>query len=923
MSKAELDLKQLKLMEKRFTDLSYSRLERMLAGFSIAQSDCIQLIPLLFHVNHPMLPGYVDKQTPCGLPNYSPDKTVKSIAKTISRSFKYQSRAYLQYQVLGLYLMGSSGTLGQSIKSDLDLWVVIDPGMELIDRDRIYRKSKNISQWLASKGVELNCYLVGESDFRVNKSKPLSKENCGDTQNFLLLDEFYRTAIWLCGRKPLWWMVPANENYAEFSTRLIKQRYLHRADWIDFGEVASIPASEYFSASLWQLYKSIESPYKSLLKLLLLEVYARHVEETDLISQQYKALVYEQDPKQAIIDPYLLLFEYAENFIKDQPVRLEFLRRAFYLKSGVKVSLQEKKVVGWKNKAINQLVKDWGWNQERLNYLNQRSQWQIDKVLKERVDLVRELNHSYHFLANFARIKGVADQVSQNELLSLGRKLYSVFEKRPGKIETINTGIVNDLSESTITLFNSNEGDEWHLYLDAVSRYQIPVYKAVKKSNSYFELIAWCVCNRIATRATNIQVLSQNGFYSQSLMQQIHRKLLSLINNKEAVIEDFAFQSPAMINQVCIFLNTEKDPLAAEKTAGIYSVADHLDYFSWGESKTNLLDQFETFITNSWGENVCKLYKGDNAWIQFFEDSREIISDLDSKLTIVNQHIPQSSRLTRRVIALLKQWGSLAINALKKHKEYRFIMANGSGYMSFLFNPDGTSSLKYKDLSALLTSLGKRSNYEFDWVIDENLTLPEHIIRIINRKSDNNLNCYLVKTGLDSTEVYIKDLEGHIFYQKKYNSLPMHVVHYYQQFLDSINLSNGFLPEKTTFTQFWFADITQKKEAFRFSKIKQNPSSIAKNYWSIKAIAHFNTENEVCFDLASNNAVFLHKEIGELVYRKLAQHITSTRKGGGNYPIYITDIDLSGVSQNPELPDYFKYKQMIELKLSRAMVQVG
>jgi adenylate cyclase class 1 len=46
------------------------------------------------------------------------------------------------------------------------------------------------------------------------------------------------------------------------------------ADVLDFGSVANIPLGEYVGAGVWQMYKSIDSPYKSMIKILLTETYA-------------------------------------------------------------------------------------------------------------------------------------------------------------------------------------------------------------------------------------------------------------------------------------------------------------------------------------------------------------------------------------------------------------------------------------------------------------------------------------------------------------------------------------------------------------------------------------------------------------------------------------------------------------------------
>jgi adenylate cyclase class 1 len=42
---------------------------------------------------------------------------------------------------------------------------------------------------------------------------------------------------------------------------------------IDFGGLENVPAEEFLGASFWHLYKAIDSPYKSLLKLMLMESY--------------------------------------------------------------------------------------------------------------------------------------------------------------------------------------------------------------------------------------------------------------------------------------------------------------------------------------------------------------------------------------------------------------------------------------------------------------------------------------------------------------------------------------------------------------------------------------------------------------------------------------------------------------------------
>ncbi|XPE67425.1 class I adenylate cyclase [Shigella flexneri] len=71
-------------------------------------------------------------------------------------------------------------------------------------------------------------------------------------------------------------MVPCDEeeHYDDYVMTLYAQGVLTPNEWLDLGGLSSLSAEEYFGASLWQLYKSIDSPYKAVLKTLLLEAYS-------------------------------------------------------------------------------------------------------------------------------------------------------------------------------------------------------------------------------------------------------------------------------------------------------------------------------------------------------------------------------------------------------------------------------------------------------------------------------------------------------------------------------------------------------------------------------------------------------------------------------------------------------------------------
>src|SRR5690606_21657816 len=90
--------------------------------------------------------------------------------------------------------------------------------------------------------------------------------------------------------------------------------------------------------------------------------------------------------------------------------------------------------------------------------------------------------------------------MSQTELTVLGRKLQAAFERRPGKLDWINPGISNDLSEPVLSLRQRVRVDvdappvlaDWQLF-GSLTGSHLPL----RKSSSPAELLLWCHLNGV------------------------------------------------------------------------------------------------------------------------------------------------------------------------------------------------------------------------------------------------------------------------------------------------------------------------------------------------------------------------------------------------------------------------------------------
>lgn len=290
-----IDRKTLRQLRDRFIAVNQLRWERARSALTYRQQAVLEVLPLVFHLNHPSLPGYLDSDCPYGLSHYRPTEPTLNAARRLARTFSLKDEGRRKPDLEALFLMGSPGTLGHSVASDLDVWLCHRPDLSERGVRCLERKAENLSAWALALGVELHVFVFSAADWRAGRQRAeVTGENCGSAQHYLLLDEFYRTSIHLGGCYPLWWLVPVDDEgrYDECARQLIDCRFIRGDEYIDFGPALSIPEEEFLGAGVWQLYKGIDAPWKSILKLLLIECYARGNTQP-LLSRVFKAAVYD------------------------------------------------------------------------------------------------------------------------------------------------------------------------------------------------------------------------------------------------------------------------------------------------------------------------------------------------------------------------------------------------------------------------------------------------------------------------------------------------------------------------------------------------------------------------------------------------------------------------------------------------------
>ncbi len=936
-----IDRKVLNQLRKRFLDLNQGRLARAMEGLSSRQQQVLTLLPLFFHVNHPLLPGYVSGNTPAGLCAYEPSPLALAEAQRLTRSFSYKAkRGDNQLPIHGLFLMGSLGTLAQAEQSDMDIWVCHAPDLGEAAVAELRRKCQLLETWAASQGAEAHLFLIEPRQFVTGeRDSRLSSDDCGTTQHYLLLDEFYRTAIWLAGRTPLWWLVPVYEegNYAHYTETLLSKRFVRSDEVLDLGHLAHIPPGEFVGAGLWQLFKGIESPYKSVLKLLLTEVYASEHPDVRCLSLHFKQAVFANVLDIDELDPYMMVYRRIEQYLqrRNETQRLELVRRSLYLKVNRKISQLARQKPNWQCELLERLAHEWGWDERQLALLDSRSQWKVRQVAAERRVLVAELNHSYRFLDQFARNLGAIARIDQRDLNILGRRLYAAFERRAGKVEFVNPGVAPDLAEDTLTLVQSPDRKEpgqshWGLYNGNLGVHEWEHFTPIKRTRDLLDLLAWAHRNGVIDSATRLALHPGDSDLSEYELFHLMGSLQQSVTLPLSTVSDARLLRPSVADEVLLLVNVGVDPLRHHRDLNILMTTERTDSLSYAGVRENLVLTLDQVTLNSWNEVQVLRYEGEHALLRCV---RDYLNSLDS--SVDGAHRPKlrvRSFCHNRAMAIAQRVEEVFTTALAlfdQRLEHRYLIQVQQHTHVLELYHSGVNLVSLDSQAALLAYLGEERSTYSPLELDANV-LEDHDLALVLPMGQPQCVQVFYRVQDAWADVYVLDEYNALWQQR----LPYHdessLLLPLQRFLQAVVFRrNARLPMDEQQTHpldtLYYRLLPSGAGRARQVEPWQAPElALDVPYYEVQAIIQAAADNALHVTLYCNQKEFSELDHGDQLYAVVAREIIEQRRDAQRYRCYITDLDLSDLLADglDSTILYLRYKQDLERVLNQALAAV-
>jgi|GEM_PF-924326 adenylate cyclase, class 1 len=625
--------KEIRNTHEAFLGYNSRRTELALDTFSPQQGELFELIPLLIHSDLELLPeDNPVRNAPSGISGYHPAPRAFQLLQKYFNVGRPVALHEITHVIDGLYTIGSIGTIAQSADSDIDYWICVDESkIGEKQLSLLNEKMAAMEQWADRMfDTEIHFFIVPLSEVREDRFGGSDHESSGSAQGKILKEEFYRTMILVAGRVPFWCAVPpwATDKYYK---HFLKISSAFNSDLIDLGNVSAIPKGEYFGASIWQLLKSLKSPYKSVMKMALLEKYLQTDAPDGLLCNQLKAKWASGTHALRSMDPYLVLFEEVFGYYRgiDQKQAVSLLQICFFLKLGIRrVQDLEASVIPTRKEVVTDYLRRWHWDPSKVQSLGGFRDWPFEKSFLLSNRITQFMVGTYEKLSRSMRAaKDSKIAITPEDLTILGRKMFVQFSKQASKVEKLplishGKQLFEQLNLQYIE--NGNGLHQWQLVHQKKGKQKTEnSNELIKQMGRIEELIIWLVRNDLVGSAASLQLMPNptpisiqdltefvkaiNGFFS---LEEIDKLPASGLLHKAQVFKLF------LVVNFCL------------------------------SRRLNRIHEYAAVYVTTWGEFFCQVFT-DEKGIVFVEDAIEKVkTELDYPFAgdSTGYFIPHSSR---------------------------------------------------------------------------------------------------------------------------------------------------------------------------------------------------------------------------------------------------------------------------------------
>jgi len=733
---------------QNFLTFNRKKLERFQAFMPNADAKkVINAIPFLLSVNNPKLPGYTDGEVLVGIANYTPDtETIKFIENKfhITNFLIVPENNFIEM----LAVMGSPGTIAYTKNSDCDFWCCVKKQNATKEQlENLQKKIDGIQNWIMKEtDMEVHLFLNDIDSLKKNVYAEDEDEAFGSTIGATLKDEFYRSSIIIAGKTPFWWVTPHvdNEQYEALYGQLPED--IKESQYINLGNMFAIPKEDFMGAALFQLIKSLGNPFKSILKIGVLEKYLFSSPTPRLLCHRIKENIHKGEFYDEILDSYILMFEevyeyYSLTLTDTSPLKI--LSQNLYLKINPQLSkyetLRNVKSIPYKVRVMSRYTQRWKWSREEIKDLDNFDNWDYAKIMVFWNSVKKSMLLSYQKIANELPNLNLQQRISETDYTLLSHKIKANFVPDENAIDIYVT--FKDVPYEAILYIEpvklSTKDSEWRVYKrNIASPGQITT---LKTKNDIIKLSAWIALNHIYDPVfSRIQVQSGYTKIDQSVIQILLTDVFNLFGKKKTPSKNDFFLRPSFTVKTMLILNfNDKD---SDSINSIY----HLYKNSWGQAYLYHYDNPKIFT------EIIKTILTDGLKLKLPYDECCAIS------------VPNPFKKNYKLIDRFFREAYTAVINDNMKTSVRFIGKLENDFFCITREKTNVNVLKIPNILALLSylSISPRLSIKYNFLADE----PELIfLKEILGKCHRNMVSVIYENKGSYTFIYVLNEGGNVF----------------------------------------------------------------------------------------------------------------------------------------------------------------
>ncbi|NOX35835.1 MAG: adenylate cyclase [Deltaproteobacteria bacterium] len=611
--------------EKKFLKQNQLSLLTAFDIFKSKQADLFQIIPFLLHENI-VFPGIesIHEKTPFGICDYIPSLETQEVLKNYIDKENIIARPAGNYAIEGLFTIGSTGSLAQTSESDIDYWVCINEERFSFKDKKLLKKKLELLENMARNrfNIQVTFFMVDINKARNNDFGDSTIESSGSAQARLLKEEFYRTMIYVAGKIPLWAVLPTAISINYYNSILNNVAgFPNIARYIDLGDIHAISTSEYFGASIWQMFKWLKSPFKSVIKMALLEKYIYEYGKESFLCNKYKDEWMNSGAhlKLAQNDSYYILLknllQYYEISKDEQSAAL--LLTCFFLKLGIsKDSEIENTVFGLRKILLEKCMEKWGWKKDEVFKIGSFKAWQYSEIASLSNSIEKYMIKKYKIVNKaFDKLSHDKSRISPEDRTVLGRKIFIEFSKQPDKVGKVLIVLRSDGHFQSLHLKymkKNNKFGTWELFNKNPKALHCKEESLIK-AKTIEEIGAWFMNNNLYNENTIINLVPNPTYVTFDDIRKLYKAMYEFFRPvlKKAV----NFDQLLMKNKVvCLFIS--------------------INFYAPKQQRK--VTEYTAIYLNSWGEMFCKSFYSDQGFFSMEELKKDILKRIEIKKLPLN-----------------------------------------------------------------------------------------------------------------------------------------------------------------------------------------------------------------------------------------------------------------------------------------------